>query len=80
MSGDIIVDGVLASCYPSADHDMAHLAMTPIRWFPGIIGWIFVEVDETLGYVRMAEEVGKLFFPKGQLYKTTSGNKMKVYI
>ena len=40
MDGKIIVDGVLASCYAFANHDMAHTGMTPIGWFPEIIEWI----------------------------------------
>ena len=39
--GTIVVDGVLASCYASFDHDWAHLLTTPVRWFP----WLFE--DET---------------------------------
>ena len=27
--GNIVVDGVLASCYASFDHDLAHIAMVP---------------------------------------------------
>ena len=41
MEGSIVVDSVLASCYPSAHHDLAHIALTPIRWFPKIFEWIF---------------------------------------
>ena len=33
MEGNIIVDGVLASCYVSPDHDLAHIAMTPCDGF-----------------------------------------------
>ena len=36
-----MVDGILASCYASFDHDLAHIAMTPIQWFPEIIEGIF---------------------------------------
>ena len=35
--GNIFVDGVLASCYASSDHDLTHLAMAPIQWFPDMI-------------------------------------------
>ena len=31
MEGNIIVDGVLASCYASVDHDLGHIAMVPMR-------------------------------------------------
>ena len=39
--GNIMVNGVLASCYPAADHDLAYFAMKPIQWFPDTIEWIF---------------------------------------
>ena len=39
--GNIVVDGVLASCYGSFDHDLAHVAMSPVQWYPEMIGWIF---------------------------------------
>ena len=31
--GNIVVDGVLASCYASFDHDLAHITMAPIQLF-----------------------------------------------
>ena len=34
--GTIVVDGVLASCYASFDHDWAHALTAPIRWFPAL--------------------------------------------
>ena len=36
-----MVDEVLASCYPSTDRDMAHVVMTPMRWFSGFMEPIF---------------------------------------
>ena len=39
--GNIVVDGVLASCYAFADHDLAHLAMTPIHLFHDLVETIF---------------------------------------
>ena len=35
--GNIVVDGVVASCYGSYNHDLAHIAMTPMRWFPAVL-------------------------------------------
>ena len=58
MKGSIIVDGVLASCYPSVDHDLSHIGMTPICWFPEIIEWIFGDDNGWQNYVKLAEDVG----------------------
>ena len=63
MEGTIVVDGVLASCYPSAQHDLAHIVMAPIRWFPKIFEWIFGNENGILGYVKMAEELGLCVIP-----------------
>ena len=30
MEGNIVVDGILASCYPSSNPDVAHFGMAPI--------------------------------------------------
>ena len=54
MEGNIIVDGVLASCYASASHDLAHIGMTPIRWFPSVVEWILGEHDISSAYVNIA--------------------------
>ena len=34
IEGNIVVDGILASCYAYADHDLGHLGMMPFRWLP----------------------------------------------
>ena len=57
--GNIIVEGVLASCYASFDHDMAHFAMTPMQWYPEIISWLFGVNKFYPGYVSIAKEVGR---------------------
>lgn len=33
FSGNIVVDGVVCSCYALVDHQLAHTAMAPARWF-----------------------------------------------
>ena len=53
-----MVDGVLASCYPSVDHDLSQIGMTPIHWFPEIIEWIFGDENLWQNYVKLAEDVG----------------------
>ena len=57
--GNIIVDGVLASCYPSSDHDLAHLVMTPMQWFPTLIEWILGQKKGIQGFVNIVETLGK---------------------
>ena len=64
-----MVDGVLASCYASADHDLGHLSMMPIRIFPKTMEWIF---GEKTGFpFKVIEEVARLFLPYGQLFEPT---------
>ena len=43
-----MVDGVLASCYSSLDHDLLHAAMTPLQWFPEVTNWTFGEENGLL--------------------------------
>ena len=68
MDGNIVVDRVLASCYASSDHNLAHIGMTPIRWFPEIIGWIFGGKNGPQGYVNFAKDLGRYLFPKSPVY------------
>ena len=65
MEGKIVVDDVLASCYASADHDMSHFAMTPMRWFPEITGLIFGNDKNGPSYVNLAKDLRRLL-PQGQ--------------
>ena len=37
FEGIIMVDGVLASCYPSVNHDLSQIGMTPMQWFPEVV-------------------------------------------
>ena len=68
MEGTIVVDSVLASCYPSAQHDLAHIAMAPIIWFPKIFEWIFGDENGIQGYVKMAEDLGLWILPKEPVF------------
>ena len=66
MEGNIVVDGVLASCYASTDHDLSNLVMTPIQWYPALIGWIFGEESGLPFYVKIAKS-GRWALPNDQL-------------
>ena len=56
MEGNIVVDGIIASCYPDYDHDAAHISMTPMRWFPVILEWIFGDDKGLHIFVKRAED------------------------
>ena len=66
LEGNIIVDSILASCYPSTNHDLVHFAMTPAIWFPETIKWIFGEGNRFPTYVKIVEEFGKWMLPEEQ--------------
>ena len=61
-----MVDGILASCYPSTDHDMAHLGMAPMRWIPEIIKCIFGNDPGFPSYVNIARKLGTWIIPLEQ--------------
>ena len=63
MEGSIVVDDVLASCYAYAHHDLVHVAMTPIRWFPKILEWIFGNENGIPNYAGMVDELGMWVIP-----------------
>ena len=67
-----MVDGVLASCYASFDHDLAHIAMSPMQLFPYIMTWTFGEENGSSGYAKMAKELGRWMLPSEQLFKTSN--------
>ena len=61
MEGNIVVDGILASCYAADDHDMAHFAVTSIAWIPSLIEGIFNVHNESPGYVKLVDDVSALW-------------------
>ena len=68
MEGNIMVDGILSSCYASFDHDLAHFAMIPMQWFPQMIKWIFGEDNGSPIYVNIVKGLGRLGLPFELLY------------
>ena len=63
-----MVDGALASCYGSFDHDLAHISVTPIQWFPQVMEQIFGLDSITPVYVSLAEYLGRGVLPQSQLF------------
>ena len=58
-----MVDGILASCYPSVDHDVAHIAIAPMRWFPRTVEWIFGVENGKSAHLKLSHKLGLLFIP-----------------
>ena len=67
MEGNIMVDGVLASCHSSVDHDVAHIATIPMQWFPEAIEWILGMEEGFSVYIDMAVNLGDWVLPFGQM-------------
>ena len=63
MEGNIVVNGVLASCYASYVHDLSHFTMTLIGWFPHITELIFGNEKGSPAYVNVIGELGDLLLP-----------------
>ena len=70
--GNMVVDGVLTSCYASFNHDLAHFMIKPMQWYPEIIEWIFGVSNYYPAYVNMAKEFGRWVLPYGLLYVTSN--------
>ena len=67
MEGNIVVDDILASCYADFNHDLAHITMIPIRWFPKIMWWIFGADNGFQNYVTINTYIGGWLLPYQQL-------------
>ena len=61
--GNIVIDGMLTSCYAFSDHNLAHITVTPMLWFPEMIEWIFGMEKVSQGYVNILTDLGKLLLP-----------------
>ena len=66
MEGNIVVDGVLASCHASFNHDLAQVITTPLRWFPELMDWIDGDDDGFHVYAKIGMEVGWMIMPSQQ--------------
>ena len=66
--GNIMVGGVLASCYASFDHDLAHFAMIPMLWYPEMTVWMFGVNNGRPDYVDIAKVFGRWVLPSTLLF------------
>ena len=60
MEGNILVDGVLASCYASFNHDIQHVVMKPLLWFPSMMDLLLGEEKAIHSYVTILQHVGEM--------------------
>ena len=58
-----MVNGVLASCYANTDHDVAHIAMTPMHRFSAVMKRIFGDDTDYPVFVNTIREVATLLLP-----------------
>ena len=69
MEGNVIVNGVLASCYADFDHDLAHLIMIPMQRLSESMELIFGEDAGFPVFVNTARELGMLLLPDGYFWQ-----------
>ena len=69
MEGNIVVDGILASCYAVVDHDIAQIAMKPIPWYPDVMELVFGDENGVFAYVSLAQSLGRWVLPYGSELK-----------
>ena len=69
MEGNIVVDGIVASCYPSFDHNLVHFEKTTMQWCPEIMVWSFGVESGAPTFVTIAKRLGKWLLPDEFLLK-----------
>ena len=69
MEGNILVDGVLASCYASFDHDVQHIVMKPLLWFPSMVDMLLGEEKSMHAYVTILQHVSGVMSLQKSMYE-----------
>ena len=59
MEGNIVVDGVLASCYAAVDHDICQIAMKPVQHYSDITKLVFGNENGVSVYVSVLQNLGR---------------------
>ena len=57
------MDGVVASCYAYFSHDLDHITMTPMRWFPETMRLVFGDGDGFPMFIQLAMDVARVVTP-----------------
>ena len=65
MEGNIVVDGVLVSCYGIVEHDLLQIVMKPIQWYPNVLELVLGDENGVSVYVNVAKTVGIWLLPQG---------------
>ena len=65
MEGNIVVDGVLASCYAIVDHDIAQIVMKPIQWYPDVTELVFGDENGVSAYINVLKIIDRWLLPQG---------------
>ena len=66
--GNIVIDSVLASCYTSFDHELAHIGMAPMHWFPSVVQCVFGQDNGFSVFAKIVKESCKSIMPEGQKF------------
>ena len=73
----MIVNDIYASCYAAISHNVAHIGLAPMRWFP----WLLDSDPNLQGarpYVKFLKQLGIYLLPDA--YKTDKYRKNSVEI
>ena len=65
MEGNIVMDGVFASCYSDVDHDIAQVGMKPIQWYPDVVKLVFGDENGVSAYISVADAIGRWLLALG---------------
>ena len=68
MVGNIVIEGVVSSCYALYNYDVAHIALTPIRLLPRFTEWVFGNDMGGQTFVEIAKYLGNFALPLLQSY------------